>query len=154
MEVKLCSFKDRECHSWALRMLQVKRTVWLGCTSTDALCGILMQLPQMDLGTLHQYLFVDQLEWLGLNLKWDHSNICRKSLPVTMKIADALVAPLHNLKVPSCPDRCFSDSRTQYPCEVKYPWRDSWGLAPTSWVFAGIYLLRLRGIQTCTVYTA
>lgn len=42
MEVKVCSFKDRECHCWALGLLQVMIKVWLGCTSTDAVCGILM----------------------------------------------------------------------------------------------------------------
>lgn len=45
MEVKLCSFKDRECHHWALGVLQVMRKVWLGCTSTDAVCVILVQFP-------------------------------------------------------------------------------------------------------------
>lgn len=37
-----------------------------------------------------------------------------------MKIADSLMASLHHLKVPSCSGGCFSDSRTQNPCEMRW----------------------------------
>lgn len=57
-------------------------------------CLILMQFPQIELGRLHQYLFVDQHEWLRLNLKPVHRKICRKTLRITIKIADALKSSL------------------------------------------------------------
>lgn len=82
-----------------LGVLQVMRKVGWGCASTDAVWGILLQFPQLDLVTLRQYLFVDQ-EWLGLNLKSVHNKIWSKSLYMSMKIADALMALWHHLRIP------------------------------------------------------
>lgn len=81
MEEKMCSFMDSEWHSWAVWVFQVTTYVWLGCTFVEAVCLILMHL-----GRLHQYVFVDQHEWLRLNLKPVHRKICRKSLLITIKI--------------------------------------------------------------------
>lgn len=102
MEEKMCSFLESEWHSWAVWVFQVMRNVWLDCIFVDAVCLILMQFPQIELGRLHQYLFVDQHEWLRLNLKRVHRKICRKTLRITIKIADALKFPDIQMSAPLC----------------------------------------------------
>lgn len=106
MEEKMCSFIDSAWRDWAVWISQGTRKVWLGRTSADAVCVVRMQFSQIGLRMLHQYLFVDQHGWLMLTFKPAHSKICRKSLLMTLKIADALMALSPYLKVPWCSGGC------------------------------------------------